>query len=64
MNDPIKQLPKEIQDKLDVYLKRIKKIKWFKPAKDLKKEQLEKLINILLEAFGVQAKISYPFTFN
>lgn len=59
MDDPIKQLPQEIQDKLDAYLKRIKQIKWFQPAKDLKKEEIDKQVNLVIETFGLKYKFSY-----
>ena len=59
MTDQIKQLPQEIQDKLDTYLTRIKAVKWFQPSADLKREEVEQKVNVVLEGFGVKAKITY-----
>ena len=53
------ELPKEVEEKLDKYIERIKSIKWFKPNKDLKKEVVEKQVSLVLEAFGVKGKIEY-----
>ena len=53
------ELPKEIEDKLDAYIKRIKAIKWFKPSPELKKDDVSKQVNLVLEAFGVKASIEY-----
>src|SRR3990167_3588854 len=59
MTDQIKQLPQEIQDKLDTYLTRIKAVKWFQHSADLKREEVEQKVNVVLEGFGVKAKITY-----
>jgi hypothetical protein len=53
------KLPKAVELQLDNYIQRIKDIKWFKPSADLKKEDIEKQVNISLEAFGVKAGIEY-----
>ena len=53
------ELPEEVELKLTAYIKRIKAIKWFQPAKDLKKEVVEKQVNVALEALGIKANIEY-----
>ena len=53
------ELPAEIEAQLDSYIERIKAIKWFQPATTLKKEDIEKHVNITLKAFGVEAGIEY-----
>ena len=53
------KLPKEVEVKLDAYIKRIKKIKWFKPEANLDKEKVERDVKVALEAFGVKASIEY-----
>lgn len=53
------KLPKEVEKKLDTYIARIKKIKWFQPEAKLDKKELEKQIKVVLECFGVKAKIEY-----
>ncbi|MFA4833597.1 MAG: hypothetical protein WC619_01975 [Patescibacteria group bacterium] len=53
------KLPKEVEKKLDAYIKRIKAIKWFQPKTDLKKLDVEKQIKLSLKAFGVEAGIEY-----
>lgn len=53
------KLPKEVEKKLDVYIDRIKAIKWFKPEPNIDKEKINKEVNIALEAFGVKASIEY-----
>ena len=53
------KLPKEVEKKLNNYIQRIEKIKWFQPAKNLKKANIEKQVKVILKAFGVEAKIEY-----
>ena len=53
------ELSKEVETKLDAYIERIKAIKWFQPAVDLKREEIEKQISLSLEAFGIKAGIEY-----
>ena len=53
------ELPKEVEAKLDAYIERIKNIKWFKPSSELKKDEIEKQVNIVLKSFGVEATIEY-----
>ena len=53
------KLPKEVEQKLDAYVERIKAIKWFKPEPKLEKKKIEKQVKIALDCFGVKAKIEY-----
>ncbi len=53
------KLPAKVEKQLDSYIKRIKAIKWFQPNKDLKREDIDKQINISLEAFGIKAGVEY-----
>ena len=53
------KLPKKVEQKLDDYIERIKAIKWFKPAKDIKREDIDNQVNIVLKSFGVEASIEY-----
>ncbi|MDI6808431.1 MAG: hypothetical protein QME66_05550 [Candidatus Eisenbacteria bacterium] len=52
-------LPTDIQERLDAYIERVKKIPWFQPKKGWKKSEATKLVKITLRAFGVDAKIEY-----
>ena len=52
------ELPIEVEAQLDAYIERIKNIKWFKPT-DFKEEDINKQVNIVLKAFGVEASIEY-----
>jgi len=47
----IQELPQEIETRLDTYIERIKNINWFKPAKDISKEVIEKQVSLVLKAF-------------
>src|SRR3989304_4448379 len=53
------ELPEEIKKKLDAYIDRIKAIKWFQPAKDLKKSDVETQLSIVLDVSGVKASVEY-----
>ena len=53
------KLPKNVEKQLDDYIQRIKDIKWFQPSQNIKREDIDKQINISLEAFGVKASIEY-----
>ena len=53
------KLPKEVEQRLDNYIERIKKIKWFQPSVDLKKKNVEKQLDIIFETFGIKASIEY-----
>lgn len=53
------KLPKDVEKDLDAYIERIKSIKWFKPAKDLKRETVDTAVKAALSAFGVEASIEY-----
>ena len=52
-------LPKDVQDRLDAYIERVRKIRWFKQKNGWKKTEATKQIKIALRAFGVEAKIEY-----
>ncbi len=53
------KLPVEIENQLDEYIERIKKIQWFKIDENLDMPKVEKQIKLSLKAFGVEAKIEY-----
>jgi len=53
------KLPKEVEDKLDAFLERIKAIKWFQPQAEINKEEVEKEVNFYLSCFGFTAGIEY-----
>ena len=53
------ELPKEIEERLDAYIERIKAIKWFKPSKDFRREDAERQISVALKAFGVKASVEW-----
>ena len=46
-------------DRVNSFIENLKTIKWLKPDKNLKKEDIEKQINITLECFWVKAWIEY-----
>lgn len=45
------ELPQEVEQQLDAYIERIKKINWFKPKKDLNFQEVEKQVSVVLEVF-------------
>lgn len=53
------KLPKEVETRLDDYIERVKKIKWFQPNAEISKEIIEKQVDIVLKAFWVEASIEY-----
>ena len=53
------ELPQEVEQRLDNYIERIKKIEWFKPKAELSKDQIEKQVSVILKAFWVEAIIEY-----
>ena len=59
MNKYNQELPKEIEEKLDKYIERIRAIRWFKPSSDLKKDSITAQVTVALKAFGVEASIEY-----
>jgi hypothetical protein len=42
-------------DRVNSFIENLKNVNWFNPDKNLKKEDIEKQINIILECFGVKA---------
>jgi len=52
-------LPRNVEKQLDEYIERIRAIKWFKVSPDIKREAVDKQVNVVLEAFGVKASIEY-----
>lgn len=52
------KLPKKVEKSLDDYIELLRKIDWFKPKNPIKSE-VDKQINIVLKAFGVEASIEY-----
>ena len=59
LDDNGKNLPQKVNNQIDAYIKRIKAIKWFKPSADVKRIDVDKQINVALEAFGIKANIEY-----
>ena len=55
------KLPKEVEKKLDDYIVRIKKINWFKPAENIKKEDVENQVKLCCEAFKVKANPEFKY---
>jgi len=53
------ELPKDIEDKLDAYIERIKNIKWFTISKDYSQAKATKQIKLALKCFVVKAEIEY-----
>ena len=53
------ELPQEVQDRVNTFIDNLPKVSWFKPSKELKKEEVEKQIKFTLECFGVNAEIEY-----
>jgi len=53
--DSGKNLPKKINDRVNSFIENLKTIKWLKPDKNLKKEDIEKQANIIIGCFGVKA---------
>ena len=53
------ELPTDAEAALDAYIDRIKKIRWFKPAADIKRENVDTAIKAAISAFGVEASIEY-----
>ena len=53
------ELPKDVEKKLNAYIKRIKNIHWFKPSDKLDKKSIDKQVKFCLEVFGVKAGIEY-----
>ena len=53
------KLPKEVESKLDAYIERIKAIKWFQPAKDLKREAVDTVAKFAVKTFGLDVSIEY-----
>jgi hypothetical protein len=53
------KLPAKVEKQLDDYIKRIKKIQWFRVDEKLEMPVVEKQIKLLLKAFGIEAKIEY-----
>ena len=58
-DDNWKKLPKKTQDRVNKFIDWLKDVARFKPAKDLKKEEVEKQINFTLKCFWVKAEIEY-----
>ena len=52
------KLSAKVEKELDDYIERIKAVEWFKP-KNLDKANVDKQINVVLKAFGVDASIEY-----
>jgi len=52
-------LPQEVQDRVNTFIDNLQKVPWFKPSKELKKEEVEKQAKFTLECFWVKASIKY-----
>ena len=59
MNEEIKKLPQEVQDKLSAYMERIKAIKWFEPKDKIDEKEVEQKVKFALECFGVKAELEW-----
>ena len=59
MNEELKKLSPEVQDNLNVYLERIKKIKWFKPAEEISKKDVNQKVKFALDCFGIKAELEW-----
>ena len=44
-------LPQEVQDRVNTFIDNLTKIPWFKPSKELKREEVEKQAKFMLECF-------------
>ena len=53
------KFPKEVEKSLNDYISRIKKISWFKPAKDINRGEVESQVKLACEAFGVKASLEF-----
>ena len=54
-----KELPKKVQKRVGDFIENLSKISWFKPSRDIKKEEVDKQVKFTLKCFGVEAKIEY-----
>ena len=52
-------LPQEVQDRVNTFIDNLQKVPWFKPSKELKREEVEKQAKFTLECFWVKASIQY-----
>jgi hypothetical protein len=52
-------LPQEVQDRVNNFIDKLPTVPWFKPSKELKKEEVEKQAMFTLECFGIKASIEY-----
>jgi len=59
MNEELKKLPQEVQDKLTAYLERIKEIKWFKPSEKIDSKDVEQKVKFALDCFGIKAELEW-----
>ena len=44
-------LPQEVQDRVNTFIDNLQKVPWFKPSKELKREEVEKQAKFTLECF-------------
>ena len=44
-------LPQDVQDRVNNFIDNLQNVSWFKPKPDLKKSDVEKQINFMLECF-------------
>ena len=52
-------LPQDVQDRVNNFIDNLQNVSWFKPKPDLKKSDVEKQINFMLECFWVEADIEF-----
>ncbi len=53
------ELPQNVQDRVNAFIEKLPTIPWFKPSKELKKEEVEKQAKFTLECFGIKASVEY-----
>lgn len=58
-DDNGKKLPKKINDKVNAFIDNLSKVRWLNPSPYLKREDVDKQINIVLECFWLEAGIEY-----
>ena len=53
------KLPEEVEAKLDAYIERIKKIKWFQPQSKIDAKDIENKVKFALDCFGLKAELEW-----
>jgi len=58
-DDNGKPLPKKVQKEVNDFIDGLKNVTWFKPSPNLKEEDVDKQVKLVMECFGVDAEIEY-----